>query len=104
MSIDILHFVKRFFQIIHRHKKRAYAARKGWSSMPVYPNIKNARMAKKMSQREVAEVLGMPKQQYSLYETGQREMPLHYLIETAKFYGVTLDYLAGLTDEQGNPS
>lgn len=104
MSIDILHFVKRFFQIIHRHKKRAYAARKGWSSMPVYPNIKNARMAKKMSQREIAEVLGMPKQQYSLYETGQREMPLHYLIETAKFYGVTLDYLAGLTDEHGNPS
>ena len=31
-------------------------------------------------------------------------MPLHYIITLAKYYGVTVDYLLGLTDEQGNPS
>lgn len=70
--------------------------------MPIYPNIKNARMAKNLSQKDTAELLNMAQQQYMRYETGQREIPVHHLITLAKYYGVTVDYLLGLTDEQGN--
>lgn len=68
--------------------------------MGAYPNIKKARTDRKMSQKEICEHLGMPQPQYLRYETGQREMPLHYLVDLAKFYNVSLDYLAGLTEEE----
>lgn len=70
--------------------------------MFAYPNVKNARTSRNLSQQSVADFLGITSQQYSLYETGQREMPMHHFITLSKFYGETLDYLAGLTDEQGN--
>ena len=68
--------------------------------MGTYPNIKKARTDRKLSQKELCEHLGMLQQQYLRYETGQREMPLHYLVDLAKFYNVSLDYLAGLTEEE----
>ena len=40
--------------------------------------------------------MGITQQQYQLYESGKREMPMHLFIELAKFYRVSLDYLAGL--------
>ena len=51
-----------------------------------------------MSQEQVAQVLGITRQQYQLYESGKREMPMHLFILLAKHYKVSLDYLAGLTD------
>lgn len=45
----------------------------------------------------VANYLQCDKSLYSKYERGERELPLRYFIALAKFYGVTLDYLAGLT-------
>lgn len=72
--------------------------------MAIYPNIKKARTDRNLSQQTVSDAIGMVQAQYTRYETGQREMPLHYIITLAKYYGVTVDYLLGLTDEQGNPS
>ena len=70
--------------------------------MAIYPNIKNARTDRNLSQQNIAELLSMAQQQYMRYETGQREIPVHHLITLAKYYGVTVDYLLGLNDEQGN--
>lgn len=50
------------------------------------------------SQTEVAKLLGMKYQQYARYESGEREIPLHHLITLARYYNVSLDYLAGLVD------
>jgi transcriptional regulator with XRE-family HTH domain len=36
---------------------------------------------------------------YSKYERGEREIPLHLIIRLAEYYGVSVDYLVGLTDE-----
>ena len=36
----------------------------------------------------------------SKYERGERELPLRLAVRLAEFYGVSVDYLVGLTDEQ----
>lgn len=65
----------------------------------LYENIKKARQAQNLRQQDVAEKLNLMQQQYARYETGEREIPLHHLIRLAELYNLSLDYLAGLTDE-----
>ena len=50
------------------------------------------------SQSEIAELLGVLQEQYSRWETGKRELPMHHFITLARYYNVSLDYLAGLVD------
>jgi len=52
-----------------------------------------------LTQKQVAEALHMHKTTYRRYETGERELPLNVAILLAKQYGVSLDYLAGLTED-----
>lgn len=59
--------------------------------------IRDLREDSDLSQMNVANYLQCDKSLYSKYERGERELPLRYFIALAKFYGVTLDYLAGLT-------
>ncbi len=65
-----------------------------------FQRIKDLREDNDLPQKEVAAVLGITVQQYSLYERGDREIPLHHFITLSKFYNVTLDYLAGLTNNK----
>lgn len=65
--------------------------------MKLYNEIlKELRNDLDLTQKTVAEHLKITKQQYSLYETGQRELPLHHLITLCKFYNVSADYILGL--------
>ena len=52
-------------------------------------------------QKDIAELLNTTQQTYSLWEIGDREIPLHHAITLAKFYHVSLDYIAGLTNHKG---
>ena len=63
-----------------------------------YQRLKDLREDCDKNQKEVADILGMKYQQYARYENEEREIPLHHLITLAKFYNVSLDYLAGLID------
>ncbi|MBR4289226.1 MAG: helix-turn-helix transcriptional regulator [Oscillospiraceae bacterium] len=65
-----------------------------------YQRIKDLREDADLAQKNVAEVLGITTQQYSLYERGDREIPFHHAITLAKFYKVSLDYIAGLTNRK----
>ena len=49
-------------------------------------------------QKDVAAAIGIPLRTYQRYEYGEREPQLSTLIKLADFYGVSLDYLAGRTD------
>ena len=60
--------------------------------------LKDLREDSDMNQTEISKILGMKYQQYARYENEEREIPLHHLITLAKFYNVSLDYLAGLID------
>ena len=52
-----------------------------------------------LSQKNIAEILGIPQQQYSRYENGKFEIPVRYVITLCKFYGIFADWLLGLKDE-----
>ena len=65
-----------------------------------YQRIRDLREDSDMKQKEVASVLNISMQQYSLYERGRREIPFHHVITLAKFYNVSLDYIAGLTNNK----
>ena len=52
-----------------------------------------------LSQKKVADLLGIPQQQYSRYENGKFDIPVRYVITLCKFYGISSDWLLGLKDE-----
>ena len=60
--------------------------------------LKSLRQDADLTQADVAKVLGTSYQYYSTYESGKREMPLSRAITLARYYNVSLDYLAGLID------
>ena len=66
--------------------------------MIIYKRLRDMREDFDKKQAEIAELLGMQQTQYSRYERGERELPMHHFITLAKYYGVSLDYLAGLVD------
>ena len=66
--------------------------------MYFYQRIRDLREDNDKNQTEIAELLGMKRQQYARYESGAQEIPFHHIITLAKYYNVSLDYLAGLTD------
>lgn len=59
---------------------------------------KDLRTEKDIGQIELAEKLQVSRGIISLWENGLREPTLPSLIRIATFFGVTLDYLAGLSD------
>ncbi len=60
--------------------------------------IKELRIDNDLKQETVAIKLGITTQQYSLYETGQREFKIKHLMELCKFYNVSADYVLCLPD------
>ena len=66
--------------------------------MYYYQRLCDLRTDADQTQEQIAQVLGMPRQQYCRYENGTRELPMHHFITLARYYNVSLDYLAGLID------
>ena len=65
----------------------------------MYPRIRDLREDRDLKQRELAEYLNCSQQVYSNYELGQRDIPSDTLIRLSRFYGVSVDYILGLTDD-----
>ncbi|MBE6944248.1 MAG: helix-turn-helix transcriptional regulator, partial [Ruminococcaceae bacterium] len=51
-----------------------------------------------LTQRQVAQMLGMSQTGYSKYETGENDIPTAILIKLANYYKTSVDYLLGRTD------
>lgn len=64
--------------------------------------IRDLREDADMTQRQVAEYLHCDQSLYSTYERGERALPLEFAVRLSALYGVTLDYLAGLSDDPKN--
>ncbi len=64
--------------------------------MYMYQRIRDMREDNDKKQEDIASVLQITRQQYQLYESGKRELPMHHFITLARYYNVSLDYLAGL--------
>ena len=65
-----------------------------------YERLRDLREDSDMKQSDIAQLLGTTQQTYSLWELGVREIPFHHAITLAKFYKVSLDYIAGLTNRK----
>ena len=68
--------------------------------MALYSRLRDLREDMDLTQTELVEILGMHKTTYTNYEQGKREIPFSLAIRLAKFYNVSLDYIAGLTSEK----
>lgn len=64
-----------------------------------YGRIRDLRIDRGLTQAQVAEVLHVSQNTYSQYEIGTTRYPLDVVVTLAEFYGVSVDYLVGLTDE-----
>jgi len=60
--------------------------------------FKELRQERNIGQRELAKPMGVGKGTISMWESGQREPILPYAVIAAKFFEVSLDYLAGLAE------
>ena len=68
------------------------------NKMKYYPRLRELRIAAGLNQTEVADTLNMQQNQYSRYERGERELPMHLFVVLAQHYNVSLDYMVGLSD------
>uniref|UniRef100_UPI004027BD9C helix-turn-helix domain-containing protein n=1 Tax=Eubacterium sp. TaxID=142586 RepID=UPI004027BD9C len=64
----------------------------------VYRRIRDLREDKDLSQTDIAKILDTTQKQYSRWETGEYEIPFHNVIKLAKFYNVTIDFIANITN------
>ena len=64
----------------------------------MYKRIRELREDHDLTQREVAEMLGMSQTGYSKYEIGTNDIPTAVLIKLADFYKTSVDYLLGRTN------
>lgn len=67
--------------------------------MAQYQRIRDLREDHDLTQRALAEILGMPQPQYNRYERGLRDIPTDILIQLADLYHMFMDYLLGRTND-----
>ena len=68
--------------------------------MTTFPNIRNLREDNDLTQSEIANALHISQRAYSHYENGSREIPIPILINLARYYNVSVDYLLGETNRK----
>lgn len=64
----------------------------------MYRRLRDLRIDHDLSQKQIAEILGMSQTGYSKYETGENDIPTVILIKLADFYNTSTDYLLGRTN------
>ena len=62
--------------------------------------LKALRKERKVSQKELAEYLGISIRGYQFYESEDNEPNIKMLTALADFYGVTIGYLVGRSEER----
>ncbi|CDE14515.1 dNA-binding helix-turn-helix protein [Clostridium sp. CAG:470] len=64
-----------------------------------FKRIKDLREDHDKFQKDIAQLLGISQQYYSEYEKGNRTIPVNHLITLAKYYGTSIDYIVGLSND-----
>ena len=61
--------------------------------------LKDLREDHDYTQQQIADAIGITQRKYSYIETGVQQQTAEVLVSLARFYGVSVDYLLGETDE-----
>ena len=64
-----------------------------------FRRIEDLRVDADKTQEEIARVLGCKREVYRRYEKGIHEIPVWALIRLSQYYGKSVDYILGLTDD-----
>lgn len=65
-----------------------------------YERVRELRRAKRLTQVGLADALGVTKQSVSNWENNNIQPSIDMLVQIARYFGVTTDYLLGLSIEQ----
>lgn len=63
-----------------------------------FPRLEELRLRANKTQAEIACMLGCKREVYRRYEKGLHDLPVWALLELARYYGVSTDYILGLSD------
>lgn len=66
----------------------------------MYNRIRDLREDNSLSQKQIAEILGISWSTVGAYETNSCMPDCDILVKISKYFNVSLDYLLGLVDEQ----
>ena len=64
----------------------------------MYQRLRDLREDKDLTQKQLAEIIGMSQEGYSKYETGKNDIPTDILIKLSNYYNTSIDYILGLTN------
>lgn len=64
----------------------------------MFRRIRDLREDNDLTQKQLSAILNCSQQVYSNYELGQRDIPTDILIKLSAYYGVSTDYILGLSD------
>lgn len=68
--------------------------------MYLYQRLRDLREDEDKTQQVIADFLKISRPHYQLYESGKRQIPFDKVIQLAKYYDVSIDYIAGLTNDK----
>lgn len=66
----------------------------------MYKRIRDLRKDRHLTQKQIGQILNMSQTGYNQYEIGKNDIPTKVLIELAKFYNTSIDYILELTNER----
>lgn len=66
----------------------------------IYPHIRELRRERRLTQRQIAELLQISRSAYSSYERGTSDIPLEVICGIADIHHTSLDYLADRTGQR----
>ncbi len=64
-----------------------------------FQRLADLRIDSDKTQQEIADLLECKREVYRRYEKGIHEIPVWALIKLAEYYGTSVDYILGLTNE-----
>ena len=68
--------------------------------METYEVLRNLREDRDLTQQYMADLLKIGRTMYRRYETGETELPVRHLKALCTFYGVSSDYILGLSKKE----
>lgn len=65
-----------------------------------YQRLRDLKEDKDLKQSNIAKIIKVSENQYGRYERGENDIPLEKALLLANFYNVSLDYIAGRTNDK----
>lgn len=66
----------------------------------IFPRLEDLRVDNDKTQAEIAVILSTQREVYRRYEKGIHEIPVWAAIKLSEYYGTSVDYLLGLTEQK----